>query len=134
LLACGRALEVAEQLTSEQIASLDLFTQGQIFFKQGQWESAVAAFQQIRRDLPVSYLYLGRCFAHLGLPDLAIKQWGKGLKQADEQLAREYYYELGLAQLDQPQVALNWFVKCYEIDAVYREVGDWVARLRNRAA
>ena len=114
------------------------FKLGELLFKQGDVESAIAEFQQTVRDPKFrseSQLRLGRAFKSKGQFELALRQ----LEQAMEgqsgmsERVKEILYERGdvLERMGRSDEARTEFSRIYEVDIKYRDVGDRIRKLES---
>jgi len=114
------------------------FKLGDLLFRQGEIEPAIAEFQQTVRDPKFrseSQLRLGRAFKAKGQFDLALRQ----LEQAMEgqsgmsERVKEILYERGevLERMGRADDARAEFSRIYEVDIKYRDVGDRIRKLES---
>ncbi|MHC4944714.1 MAG: tetratricopeptide repeat protein [Planctomycetota bacterium] len=105
------------------------FSYGQYAFKSGQVDEAIRAFQQAVKDprhkVPSMHA-LGKLFLKKGLVDLATKQLEGALEAAGgvSGKSKAVVYDLGQAAEGRGdlQLALDWYLKIFEIDINYRDV------------
>lgn len=106
------------------------FELGQIYFRLGRINEAIAEFQKSQNNphrRVASLGYLGQCFSRRGLHDVAIRTLQKAVDEKanfDEE-KKELIYQLGMAweTMGKRNEAIEQFKKIYEVDIGYRDVG-----------
>lgn len=113
---------------------------GQCLLEDGQIDEAIAEFQLAVKDPKKKFqsmTLLGQAFLKKGMGDLAIKQLSGALEGAGgiSDRTKEIAYSLATAyeQSGAPKDALETFVKIYEIDISYRDVGKKIEGLRQKS-
>jgi tetratricopeptide (TPR) repeat protein len=105
------------------------FELGQLYFQTGKISEAIQEFQKAQNNPQrrlAAIMYLGRCFAHRGMNDMAARKFQDALKEKpgfdDEK--KELLYELGcvLEKMGKPDEAIEQFKQIYEADIGYRDV------------
>jgi tetratricopeptide (TPR) repeat protein len=105
------------------------FELGELYFQAGKIGEAIQEFQraQSNPNLRVRSLhYLGRCFAHRGMNDLAARTLQNAIKEKivfDEE-KKELIYSLGCVfeQMGQRDSAIKQFEQIYAVDIGYKDV------------
>jgi tetratricopeptide (TPR) repeat protein len=120
----------AERYPNDLVIRFEL---GQLYFQAGQIGEAIKEFQKAQNNPNrriQSLGYLGQCFAHRKMFDLAAKTLEKALAEKpvfdDEKM--ELVYSLGtvLEQMGNAEAAIEQFKQIYEINAEYKDVGKKV--------
>ena len=101
--------------------------------KAGQLREALPELQRARQN-PTARLkamnLLGRCYAELGMLDLAMKQLEEASKEilSMDGMKKEVVYNLGLVyeRMDEREKALNCMKQIYEVDYGYKDVAQRV--------
>lgn len=101
--------------------------------KAGQLREALPELQRARQN-PTARLkamnLLGRCYAELGMLDLAMKQLEEASKEilSMDGMKKEVVYNLGLVyeRMDEREKALNCMKQIYEVDYSYKDVAQRV--------
>lgn len=109
------------------------FELGQIYFRLGKINDAIAEFQKAQASphrRVASLGYLGQCFSRRGLHDVAIRTLQKAIdeKTTFDEEKKELIYQLGIALEagGKPADAIEQFKKIYEVDIGYRDVSGRV--------
>jgi tetratricopeptide (TPR) repeat protein len=114
------------------------YTLGNLFFEKGEFEGAIAEYQQTFRDprfKTISLMRLGKAFAEIGKYDLAIRQLTQALEghttMSDE--VKEILYDLAdvYERTGDKDKATREFNKIYEVDIGFRDVGDRLRKLES---
>ncbi len=112
------------------------YTLGNLLFEKGEFEGAIAEYQQTFRDprfKTISLMRLGKAFAEIGKYDLAIRQPTQALEghttMSDD--VKEILYDLGDVheRTGDKELAKKEFNKIYEVDIGFRDVGARLAKL-----
>jgi tetratricopeptide (TPR) repeat protein len=127
-----QAFQIAECQRRVEKYPTDLgirFEMGVLYFKAGRVSEAIQEFQKSQSN-PVrrieSLLYLGKCFTHRGINDLAIRTFQNAIKEKtlfdDEK--KELVYALGCAleKAGKKEEAIEQFKQIYEVDIGYQDV------------
>ncbi|HEY7923777.1 MAG TPA: tetratricopeptide repeat protein [Vicinamibacteria bacterium] len=112
---------------------------GIAYKEMGLVDEAIAEFQLAAKDerrLLECTSMLGMCFVEKGMPKLAVKWFEKGLAapgRADDEY-KGIRYDLGdaLEQSGELQQALSAFEEVFGQDASFRDVGERIARLKEK--
>jgi tetratricopeptide (TPR) repeat protein len=106
------------------------FELGQIFFRLGRINEAIAEFQKAQANphrRTAALGYLGQCFSQRGLHDVAVRTLQKAIdeKTSFDEEKKELTYQLGIAleAMGRRNDAIEQFKKIYEVDIGYRDVG-----------
>lgn len=102
---------------------------GQLYFKAGQFAEAIHEFQRAQTNpgtrLTAMY-FLGQCFAHRGMHDIAIRTFRNAIREKlvfDEE-KKDLHYFLGceLEKTNKEEEAIEQFKYIYELEIGYRDV------------
>lgn len=112
------------------------FNLAKLYFENHQIDPAIEEFQQSIQD-PNNRLkainYLGLCFHHKKMYDLAINQFNKALNELDimNDFKKEVLYNLGHTYLEikKNPDALKIFSSIYEADISYKDVAQLIEKL-----
>lgn len=105
------------------------FELGELYFKAGKINEALAEFQKAQANPNrriQSMAYLGQCFAHKGMNDMAARRLQEAIKEKtvfDEE-KKELFYQLGsvLEKMGKKDEAIEQFKQIYEVDISYKDV------------
>ena len=106
---------------------------GELYFQAGQISEAIQEFQKAQSN-PNRRLqamtYLGQCFAHRGMFDMAARKFQDAIKEKigwDDQ-NKELHYQLGtvLEKMEKREEAIEQFKLVYEVDIGYKDVAEKV--------
>jgi tetratricopeptide (TPR) repeat protein len=102
---------------------------GIFLYEAGQHDRAIAEFQQTQDDprhMLRALSYLGLCFMHKGLPELAVSRFREALARVEgfTETSKELLYNLGSAyeQMGKKEEARAQYEKVYERDITFRNV------------
>lgn len=131
-------VEETRKLATEHPTDMALrYKLGRLLLKVGDLDSAVGELQKAVTDPRVrtdALVGLGQAFFKKGIFDLARKQLEKALEGLPAQSPRykEVLYNLGVIseKTGATADALGFYLRIYEVDIAYRDVGDKVARLQ----
>ena len=109
------------------------FQLGVLLFEEGDYDNAIAAFQQSARDAHLqadSASMLGQCFLHKKQYDLAVGQLEQAVAQHEQMddKGKELQYNLALALelQDRKEEALKIYKKIYSVDIRFKDVAQKV--------
>jgi len=116
------------------------FDYGQLLFKTGELDKAIAQFQQAQRNPQrrIDALYLmGSCFKAKGQLDIAASQLGKAAEELStfDEKKMGILYELAevLEEQDKIEKALEYYKQIYAVDIGYRDVARKIEQGYQRA-
>lgn len=105
------------------------FELGELYLKAGKIAEAIQEFQkaQANPNRRIQAMgYLGQCFAHRGMNDLAARTLQNAIKekQVFDDEKKDLIYQLGcvLEKMAKPEEAIEQFKQIYEVDIGYRDV------------
>lgn len=105
------------------------FELGELYIKQGKISEAIQEFQkaQVNPNRRIAALsYLGQCFAHRGMWDLAARTLQNAIREKqgfdDEKKELIYSYGQVLEKMGKVEEAMEQFKQIYEMDIGYKDV------------
>ena len=115
------------------------FQYGELLLTDGQWDEAIAQFQNARKDpkfVTGSTYNIGKAFFNKSLHDLAIKEYGsalEGLSEPDSDLAKSVRYDLAIAHQTKGESdkALEYLEEIMSVDISFRDVSQKVTEIRS---
>jgi len=120
----------AERYPNDLVIRFDL---AKLYFQTGKVREAIKEFQKAQNNPNKriqSLSYLGQCFAHLGMNDMAARSLQNAIKEklAFDEEKKEMIYALGvvLDKMGKKEESIDQFKLIYEVDSGYKDVADRV--------
>lgn len=126
----AEAEQRAERYPNDLVIRFDL---AKLYFQTGKVREAIKEFQKAQNNPNKriqSLSFLGQCFAHLGMNDMAARSLQNAIKEklAFDEEKKEMIYALGLVldKMGKKEEAMDQFKQIYEVDSGYKDVADRV--------